>query len=871
MKQVLITLLILTTTVITKAQCPTSSDFGNKTNLNKKCPGASQGPSIDPDFTGGPYASVPGTQKQGDLTLVWSSNQNPTPAIQSFYVGTTLAGQGGPASTLTQNGSNYEAEYCMYGGTSIPNNGTVTFFFVDPQQDTALYSCSYTKSNQNLSSLTQPTINTQPVDQQVYSGYSFSFTVAATAANSGSLSYQWRKDGTAISGATGTTYTVNSATGTDAGRYSVVVAESGQGVVLSDEVTLMVDTGYIWRGTTNTSWSTNTNWSGNTVPTGSDDIFIDSVANMPVLSTGTGYCNNITLESGASLTVSGGTLSIGDSVFNNGGTITANTGTIAYNGTNGLQYIDAGLYVGDTIQNLTINNSSGVIMNDTVNITGFVTPTSGTLTTNNMLRLVSNASGSGAIYAGSSGGSYISGDVIVEGYVPGGNRAFRFLTHPFNTAMPLSSLTDDIDITGNGGASNGFTTTQTNNPSAYYFDITTADSSKTGNNKGWNAFTSATSNSWNQYQTMRVLIRGAVGEGLTGQTYTPSETTLDMSGTVNQGDQTITMTRGSNSPFVLSGNPFPCPIQLSNVSVGSGITPNFIVWDANQGQKGGYTSAPFSSNYVLPAFGSFVVNVKPNNFDRDIVIEEADKTTATAVSLFKGTAGNGFNVQVRLYDSSTFWDRVLLTFDDNAMKVEDDMDAIKLYNPSMDFYTMSGDEERLSIDVRPYVEADTFQLGLTAYDRYNEYTFKVPDLDVPQGVKLYFVDKYLNKTELMKQGYEYTFDVTTDTNSQGRDRFAIVTSGKPTNIIEEKVTVEQSHIQLVPNPTISGSVKVSYKDVEGAATLNLISVTGQVIQTRDISNSTGSVLVSVDNLSPGVYIIEVVGSNARFSSKLVKK
>lgn len=53
------------------------------------------------------------------------------------------------------------------------------------------------------------------------------FSVSATG---GSLSYQWSKDGVAITGAGSSSYTIRSVASTDAGTYSVVVTNTVDGV-----------------------------------------------------------------------------------------------------------------------------------------------------------------------------------------------------------------------------------------------------------------------------------------------------------------------------------------------------------------------------------------------------------------------------------------------------------------------------------------------------------------------------------------------------------------------------------------------------------------------------------------------------------------
>src|SRR5438876_45659 len=83
-----------------------------------------------------------------------------------------------------------------------------------------------------------PLITTQPASQTVTAGQTATFTVVATG--TAPLSYQWRKSGTAISGATAPTYTTPATTSADSGAQFTVVVTNTAGSVTSNAVTLTV-------------------------------------------------------------------------------------------------------------------------------------------------------------------------------------------------------------------------------------------------------------------------------------------------------------------------------------------------------------------------------------------------------------------------------------------------------------------------------------------------------------------------------------------------------------------------------------------------------------------------------------------------------
>ena len=95
-----------------------------------------------------------------------------------------------------------------------------------------------------------PVITTQPTAATVYRGQTAAFTVVATG--TGTLRYQWRKNGTAISGATSSSYTTPATVLADnSAAFSVVVSDPYGGSRTSSNAALTVKSGFTPTGSMN--------------------------------------------------------------------------------------------------------------------------------------------------------------------------------------------------------------------------------------------------------------------------------------------------------------------------------------------------------------------------------------------------------------------------------------------------------------------------------------------------------------------------------------------------------------------------------------------------------------------------------------------
>jgi hypothetical protein len=161
------------------------------------------------------------------------------PAITSQPASASIT-LGNPTSlSVTATGTAPLTYQWLKNGTPISGaNASVLSFTAVTTNDAASYSVTVTNiagtiasSSATLAVLVPPTIVTPPASATVVAGSNASFTV--TAAGSGTLTYQWLKNGATISGATSATLTLNNVSATDAANYSVTVANATASVTSS--------------------------------------------------------------------------------------------------------------------------------------------------------------------------------------------------------------------------------------------------------------------------------------------------------------------------------------------------------------------------------------------------------------------------------------------------------------------------------------------------------------------------------------------------------------------------------------------------------------------------------------------------------------
>ncbi|HXN95159.1 MAG TPA: immunoglobulin domain-containing protein, partial [Candidatus Acidoferrales bacterium] len=190
--------------------CVALASSGGGPSSNAKVSGASAPPSIttqpvSADVTAGQTATFSVTAT-GTAPLSYQWQKNGT-AIS----GATSSTYTTPPTTASDNRALFTVVVSNSAGSATSNAGTL---------------------NVAGATVVAPSITTQPISQTVTAGQTATFSVAVTG--TAPLSYQWQKNGTAISGATSSTYTTPTTTSSDNGSLFKVVVTNSAGSATSN-------------------------------------------------------------------------------------------------------------------------------------------------------------------------------------------------------------------------------------------------------------------------------------------------------------------------------------------------------------------------------------------------------------------------------------------------------------------------------------------------------------------------------------------------------------------------------------------------------------------------------------------------------------
>jgi hypothetical protein len=565
---------------------------------------------------------------------------------------------------------------------------------------------------------------------------------------------------------------------------------------------------------------------------------------------------DIQIDSGATLTILDNTLQIAGSALNSG-TFNALNGSVAFVGT-AAQTIPANTFSTNRIRNLIINNKAGVSSLGNMEITGFlrVDQNLSNFNTGNMLTLISDVTQTALIDG--SGSGQVVGSVKMQRYLDVAF-GYKYFSSPFSNSI-VGDFSSYVDLTSTF-------------PNFYTYDENRQDASS-NDATGWKAYTAATG-------TLDILKGYALnfGNSLT----TPK--TVEISGTVNNGDYQITLENNNRTytkGFNLVGNPYPSPInwdapEWTKTNIGGAI----YFFSASSQYQGTYTSyvntvpstADGISSNIIPSMQGFFVYVsdggdstsvtngilaltnavRVNDFNQQFI----KKSEPAPVSLIRLSAG--------IKDNSTK-DAMVIYFDPFAKEgFEKDKDALKLMNTDIrvpNLYSLTPENKKLSINALPKPgssEVKKILLGLkTEKDGWMSIGLK--DLEnLPSNFNVYLIDSEKRIGQNLNRQPQYRFYTK---SGQHDSRFHLLFS--ETEISDPAIAFDEPFSVR----TVGGKVMVSMNLESGQkGVLQASTITGQILDRKNVSEKE---MIEIEGIkSSGVYFFSINLKDGMFSKKVL--
>lgn len=598
-----------------------------------------------------------------------------------------------------------------------------------------------------------------------------------------------------------------------------------------------------------------------------------------------------TIDCAGNVSINGGVLDANNNDISVSGNWT-NTGsfiegqnTVTLNGSGTQVIATTG---GEHFYNLTLTKSTGSVNagTDSLWIRGALDVQTGTLNTGNKLVLISDADGTARVAPIIDG--VISGQVIAQRFMPGGanKRKWRYLSSPVNVggSISLTQFIDDIYVSGAGGSANGFDDSPNNNHS-----IRTYNESLDGNvDIGWVGPASINTT----YATGTGFEVFGRGSRSTPNPFdvnsVPLDATIDLIGTLNQGNITTNLSYTNHSissadGFNLIGNPYPSPIDFNSVHVTKTNMQNtFWVYNPNTGSYGVFDGnlnvGTNGINRYISSGQSFFV--KATTANASISFTENVKTTNSPFTYFKqnkSTNSTGNILSLKVIRDSLTSDELIVAFRENAHKTDEDpSDAKKFFSDQLNFYSKSSNGTNLAINEYPLTTTtDTIALSLFAYDEQanpweGKYTIYFNAVQMNSNMSLALVDLFTGNTVDIKNAEPYSFEVTSDPLSMGNERFKIVMNGPLTAI--QKSFSSRNEVVLYPNPTESRLfVRFSNLLREKSCKVKLFTQTGKLIHEDEYEINDSEISIPVEELDSGVYIIVLDKESGEIREKFTKE
>lgn len=685
----------------------------------------------------------------------------------------------------------------------------------------------------------------------------------------------------------------NTGGGGGGGNNTNIAGDGGSGIVIV-RYRLSDVTDFVF--TNDGDWNVNTNWANNTLPTSGADVTIaanpqvtadETVGSMEVF---TGVTVNI--NSGVNLNVEGDISHLGEFTGD---------GEVVMNGSSAQSVSGGGSF-----ENLRVDNPTALDINAPTDIFGILYVDQGTLNSNNNVTLKCSFPVTQFAQLGPVSGM-VSGDITVEQCFPA-RRAFRLVSSSVSTTSSINANWQEgatgyqdnpnpgfgTHITGVEPGSANATTAQDGNNGFDYSP--SGDSSlftfSNDVNQQWDAVGNTDTSTLTAGDAYRLMVRGDRSVNITSNSTTPTNTILRSTGTIEQG--TVNLNFNINSgQFAMVGNPYHSIVDMNAVLTGSGFTGFITIWDPTLGGtpisglpggrgafvtvnvtngdatiQGGASGATSMQEFIQP-YQAFFVEATVNN--PSLTFEETDKAVIEdQVDVFSTTPTSYINMlmfdQLSYDENNTADDGLMINFSSNGNNNKDSNDAPKFFNIDENI-ARNENNTLISYENRAMPqEGEILELYTTQY-RTTDYVFQIEVGDFP-GKSVYLYDKYTDSETLLNENSINIYSFSVDQSiaeSIATDRFELRFDTTTLSADE----FEFSGVSVYPNPA-SDIININLgENTSRFEQISIYDLNGRLVHLSNFDNNSTRQQIDVNNLSSGVYLIEVKTETNQFKTKLI--
>ena len=596
---------------------------------------------------------------------------------------------------------------------------------------------------------------------------------------------------------------------------------------------------------------------------------------------------DVTLASGATFTSGNNTLNVSGDIDNQGSFNTA-SGILNFNGT------EAQSISGNTIsvETLQLNNLGTLSLNTGVLVSGVMDLNSGILQTNNNLTFTDTYNTTTGFHTtgllNTVNGGTINGDVNVERYIPG-NRAFRLISSSVTTTGTIRENWQEngvntagfgTHITGNGGATNGFDPTTTNNSSLFQLNTS---------GQTYQAVANTNVKTIDAGEPYLMLFRGDRTVDLSSNSPLATPTLLRTKGALLIGNYNVPEMSAVVNGSSLIGNPYQAPVDMSQVLANTSNvnTRYYHIYDQNIGDRGAFVTVDTQDNTNSLTFGGGATLSQANKFlqphqaafvntiasgPASLEFLEAHKDVSgsgTGVFLTNPPSESHIGIALFSAEGNELLDGAKVIFSNEDTYNYNEQDALKVSNLDESISTVS-DNQKLSIQRRNVpTEDDIIELSLSNTEA-NSYTFKVVLSDLGSNVQAYLKDAYLDTLTQLGDNSETEMSFTIDdiAESSADNRFQIVFTEEVLSASDLRLS---NSLSILPNPA-NDFTNIQIANTEAINQVSIFDIRGREVFKAQLNRRESNLRIDTKALPSGLYIVKVVSENDEVSSsKLVIK